>query len=382
MLRKLVIGLGLLVLGSTLLYARQGTVVTKDGHSYDGDVVEEGDSVEISGVAGFPGPVKVNKANVASLSYADKVADDVRAALKKLDAKDVKSRLELAKVAIQAHAYEAARDVLAEAAAIEPKNVEVSELMLQVTPHLPLPATKPATVPTTVPVSPDKQPPVAAMAKRQVTPAEINVIRQCEWRGEDDAAVKIQIKPDVKKKFLDSYPDMTPAEFNRMTANQQAALILAKGTPAMIGGVQISTDPASVAEFKKSVNQIVVHNCATQCHSGTKAGTFTLVPSLTNAGIYTNFLMLQQHAAGGAGAPLVDRVNPDASMLLQYMLDPALTTTPHPPVKDFRPPVRSKNDPRYQTVLHWIQSLNPIVPHYGIDLTRELPPAGKTEGGK
>ena len=39
---------------------------------------------------------------------------------------------------------------------------------------------------------------------------------------------------------------------------------------------------------------------------------------------------------------------------------------------------------RNLTVLRLIQSLNPIVPHYGIDLTRKLPtPAsGKTEGRK
>ena len=57
-----------------------------------------------------------------------------------------------------------------------------------------------------------------------------------------------------------------------MTPNQQAALILGKGTPGMAGGVTIATDPASVAEFKKSVNQIVLHSCATQCQAETKPG--------------------------------------------------------------------------------------------------------------
>ncbi|HWE01908.1 MAG TPA: tetratricopeptide repeat protein [Tepidisphaeraceae bacterium] len=378
MLRKLVIGLGLVILGSTPLYARQGTVVTKDGHSYEGDVVEQGDLVEISGVAGLPGPVKMNKGNVASINYPDKVSDEVHAALKKLDARDVNTRISLAKAAMQAHAYEAARDALNEAAAIEPKNREVSELMLQLGPHLPAPATRPMTVPATLPASSEKQP-VAAVARRQVTPAEINVIRQCEWRGEDDPSVKIQIKADAKKRFLEGYPDLTLAEFSRMTPNQQAVLMLSKGSPAVASGVQISTDPASVAEFKKSVNPIVLHSCGT-CHNGGKAGSFSLVPALNNAGIYTNFLTLQQYTA--AGGPMVDRVNPDASMLLQYLLDPTLTTTPHPQVKDFKPAVRTKTDPRYLQVLHWIQSLNPIVPHYGIDLTRETPAPGKAESGK
>ena len=109
MLSKLVIGLGLLVLCSSLIYARHGAVVTNDGHTYEGEVVEQGDTVEISGVPELPGPVKVNKANVASINYPDKVAEEVHAALKKLDAKDVTTPISLAKAAMQAHAYEAAQ---------------------------------------------------------------------------------------------------------------------------------------------------------------------------------------------------------------------------------------------------------------------------------
>jgi hypothetical protein len=375
MFRKLVVGLGLVMLGSTLLYARPGSVVTKDGHTYEGDITEDTDSVTVTGVPGLPGPVKINKANVGALTYADKIAEEVRAGLAKLGPKDVKSRIDLARFAIEKHAYAAAHEVLVDAAKIEPGNRDVSDLMIQLAPHLPPPpATVPATMPATAPAVPVKAPVVSSTPKRQVTPAEINLIRQLEWRRDGDPTVKIQIKPETKTKFIDTYADVTKAEFSKMTASQQAAMILDKGNSTLSAGVQLTTDPASIIEFKK-INQVVVHTCGGACHNGSKPGqSFTLSTTQNNAGIYTNFLILQQHTVRGLG-PLIDRANPESSVLLLYMLDPTLTPTPHPQLKEFKAPARSKNEDRYKEVLHWIESLAPIAPHYNIDLTQPLPPA-------
>ena len=52
MLRRVVGGLAVVALGSSLLYARHGTLVTKDGHTYEGDITEKGEVLEVTGVAG------------------------------------------------------------------------------------------------------------------------------------------------------------------------------------------------------------------------------------------------------------------------------------------------------------------------------------------
>lgn len=382
MRRRLVGIFAVVALAGTLLFARQGIVVTKDGTRYEGDVNERGETVEVSGVPGTPGPVGINRANVASITYADKVADDVRAALGKLDRNDLKSRIELAKVAISANAFEAARDVLKDAARIDPNNPEVTQLMSQVTAHLPppTPATAPSTQPavattapaTTPATAPTTEPAVGTQApKRMVSREEINQIRQIEWRP-DVESLPVAIRPDAKRKFLAANPDITPADFNAMTSEQQAALMLQKGTAEVKRGITITRDPASVVNFKKSVIRVIIQGCASNaCHGSTKAGSFQLfLPATNETVVYTDFLILQEYTTH-KGKFLIDRVNPENSLLLQYMLPSALTKTPHPAVQGFRPPVRTVDAPAYQQVLQWINGMPSAPAHYDIDLSRD-----------
>ena len=164
----------------------------------------------------------------------------------------------------------------------------------------------------------------------------------------------------------------------RLARSDQANLILTKGRPDLRPGVKITTDPASISEFKKSVSNIILQSCGSVgCHGGTKAGTFTLISPATNANaLYTNFLVLQKYVYNVKNAqhPLVDRDYPVSSLLLQFMLPLDVAETPHPNAPGYKGAVRTKADPRYVQTYHWIQTLGALPPNYDIDLSKIRPP--------
>jgi hypothetical protein len=355
MLRKAVCGLAVVALGASLMYARQESV-SPNGDRVYADAPPQPDSPE---------------AITAEVRQNLKTLNDIKN-------RDVGIRITMAQAAIAKQAWVAAREALEDAARIDPKNAEVATLMESIRPNLPKPTTVPATnpaavTPATTPVAQvPVRPPGAFTARRPVTPAEINRIRQIEVRA--DEKIPVRIDPDTKRKFLAASTDTSSGEFNKMSAEEQADLILTKGREDLHKGVLFTTDPASVAEFKTSVLKIVKTSCATNCHTGPKAGYFALYPdTANNAAVYTDFLVLQKYSGHvkGVERAMIDRDYPDSSLLLQYLLEPGISDAPHPDVPGFHAAIKKKEDPRYTKILHWIQGLKPIKPQYGIDLSTE-----------
>jgi hypothetical protein len=65
---------------------------------------------------------------------------------------------------------------------------------------------------------------------------------------------------------------------------------------------------------------------------------------------------------------MIDRQQPDRSMLLQYALPGAIAEYDHPDVPGYKPAFRGQNDPRYRQVLDWLgKTLKAQDPNYGID---------------
>jgi hypothetical protein len=92
--------------------------------------------------------------------------------------------------------------------------------------------------------------------------------------------------------------------------------------------------------------------------------------------MYTNFLLVQGYKPKkpieGKDYVMLDRVNPEDSLLLLYGLPQQDSPLPHPKVKNFRPIFKGRNDPKYKAIVDWAtHTLAPIAPDYGIDLTQE-----------
>lgn len=372
--RLLLLGLIGGALGSVLLVcsslsAKPG-LVTAGGQTFEGDIdeVSKPGSVIITTKEGAK--VTIDRRSVDKVQFFDTPQQEFEARLGALDKKDVAGRITLAQSAIAAKHYDMAREALASAKAIEPNNAQVAALIEQVNKESPV-APPPTTRAGEAGHGPTTRP---GFAKRQVTPEEINQIRQMEWRP-NDFTVKVRVPPDVRKQFIDT--GALPAqEVLRLTPIQLANAILQQGSPALRSQVQILNDPVPMVQFRQKVQRTISTGCAT-CHSPDKAATaghYVLYPGDSDAAAYSNFLILQKTAlnSGGVEREMVNRTVPDSSLILLYLLPPELVDGGHPKAPLYHGAIKNRSDPRYAEVLSWIKSLSPLPPNYdGIDLTTE-----------
>ena len=152
-------------------------------------------------------------------------------------------------------------------------------------------------------VQPPRTAPAPSAARRLLTPDDINTIRQHELQT-DDTGVRISFQGDVRKRYAEQN-NMTFAEFNRLAPIEQARRILKSDDPAMRRQVRITSDPSSLAEYKRRVQPLVLSQCATSgCHGGSAGGDFVLhSPADSDAVAYTNFYILQQYQRRVEGRP-------------------------------------------------------------------------------
>jgi hypothetical protein len=212
-------------------------------------------------------------------------------------------------------------------------------------------------------------------------PADINIIRQLEWKR-DDPNMRVRLKGDVKRRYV-QINAIDQRQFNARNVVDQAWEILRDQNPDLSMVVEILSDPAAIADFRKpAVQSKILAGCAgAGCHGANGAGGFMLMTTGDNEAVaYTNFYILQKYQKTIAGTvySMVDRSAPERSLLLQYGLPPDIAEIDHPNVNGYRGIFRNKADPTYRAIDSWMgRSLSIVVPDYKIDF--KLPttrPAG------
>jgi hypothetical protein len=217
---------------------------------------------------------------------------------------------------------------------------------------------------------------------KYLTMEDVYAIRRAELLP--DEQVRVEFSNNVRKRYLDSGGD--GAAFYGESETQQAMDIVQSGDANLAKDVHIVSDPRVMGQFRVSVQRRILAGCAAAgCHGGAGAGGFVLYPDAREIlPAYTNFYILQQTGRKLAGGdtigngpvyrPMIDRLHVDSSLLLQFALPPSQAWAPHPKAMGFKPMFGSPNDPGYQAICRWIESLNAIVPDYGI--TFEIPVGG------
>ncbi len=82
---------------------------------------------------------------------------------------------------------------------------------------------------------------------------------------------------------------------------------------------------------------------------------------------YTTFVLLDQMQT--RHGPLINRSNPEESVLLSYLLPPEAVSRAHPPVgrgPSFKAVIRDREERLYTAVLDWIDMLAVPRPEYGL----------------
>jgi hypothetical protein len=220
---------------------------------------------------------------------------------------------------------------------------------------------------------------VAAAGERvpTLTPQQITVVKLMEL-GARDRAVSGRVEPKVLEDFWqnvvlkDPIADKTPAAKTAFMnpGNLAGQLQRIRETPSSKykEQVTITSEPAAYLAYKNNVQTFVLTNCATgECHGerapAAASGNFRLAnPANAAAEAYTNFYILSQYA--NKDGQMVDRVNPEKSLLVQYAQPWAVAAVKHPKVDVKK--VAGPNDARLRPIVEWIRGINFPKPVYGI----------------
>lgn len=140
--------------------------------------------------------------------------------------------------------------------------------------------------------------------------------------------------------------------------------------------VRVLDLPDSIRLFRDHVNSTwLVNRCGTTaCHGGLEAGDFMLynrTPTSEQAAA-TNLLILERYRTP-SGAPLIDYIRPEQSLLLQLALRPQLSAYPHPEVRGYKPVFLSTRSRRYAQAIEWIRTMHQPRPEYPIEYDLPTP---------
>jgi hypothetical protein len=376
-------GMGTLLFAA-VLFARPGVVITHSGQHFEGDIKEQSQNVTIT-IKGIQ--TTVDRSDIASLIYSQDVQQLYRRRLASLQPRDVDGRLTLAKWAMDQDRPDLALDALNSAMKIDPNNRQAYDFiqLIQRQRHL-RPASQSTTgasqpaITQTAATSPATTQTSRPSTDSFVSPKDINTIRQMELKY-GDTGVRVRIDNDVRRQYVNR-TGTTFRAFDAMNPADQAYMVLHKGDSQWRKGVDILSDPPALAEYKRVIQPVILSGCA-GCHgnAAAAAGFKLYTPPVRDAVSYTNFYILTQYVrtienteqpqgafVGPTKLRMLDRTQPDDSLLAQYGLPRGMAKHSHPDVPGFRPIYRNRQAQRYQDLVRWLgHSLVNIQPDYGIN---------------
>lgn len=383
MIRKHVLAaaLGVLAFGAIAFgVPRDGVLVDKDGRIYEG-MIDENDTMYLVNQRGIES--RIPKENMKTLTWGtfDELFTKSVAALKK---DDVAGRIALGRKAFDAKRYELAQTVLEEAVAIDPNSAEATDLLKLTQSHRRLEHNSNADHVDHAPTTPNGTTPTSHGVWTTLSADQVNRIKQLELDRGTDQKISVAFDKSAKSKYFENNPGLTVDNqpMDRVSWNKlppaTVAFEIIKNGGELAKDVRITSDPSTVAAFRKTIQPIILQGCATaNCHGGNNesARKFPLInPAVDTASAYSNFLTLTTYkskaskeiSAENVFSPtmnrMIDRSAPEKSMVLAYGLPQQMTDLKHPPVKNLTSIFNKggKTDDRYTKVLDWVKSLDDI----------------------
>jgi hypothetical protein len=191
-----------------------------------------------------------------------------------------------------------------------------------------------------------------------------------------EAKPVVLIPRAVVDRFLESYANRradlqgpaNQARFRNLKGYEQLDIFFQLRAREYYPQVQVRGDPPALGRFRSEIHQrYVLGYCGTsECHGGGDGHGLALVASARNdnATVYTNFFLLQTTNVGGMG--LINRDDPERSLLLQYGLPADKTPTPHPNAPGWKPYFADPSDRYFLQIAQWVGGLYRPKPDYGI----------------
>ena len=366
-------------------------VTLKDGRKIIGEVTKTEDGYLVkrklgSGTASVP----VRKDEVASIKEMVTPEQEYKARLKKVDAKNPRDRLDLAKWALGKNMLAIARTECDEALKLDPEFERARLLLRQIEAKEEKAAGGPPETGSVKPKSPSGQIPSASQIPPEwlVTDEDIYKVR-LEELTTDDRGVAVQFQNKVLDRFIERRRGRGEFQvrkfeqiFRSWGRDRQAFFMLSKISRDEVtikDDIQIKTNTKFILDFRNKIwPTIGVHCASVTCHGSPKGkGGLKLinVSGRNDKVLFSNFLILDKFSGR---QKMIDRGTPDLSLLLQHALPREIARYKHSEKGKFAPPLQDLDAPAYKFALAWIESLAKPHPDYRVKYT---PPFGRTGGG-
>jgi len=200
----------------------------------------------------------------------------------------------------------------------------------------------------------------------------INLIKVYELDLHDRP--RIHIPKETVDSFFQKYGDhrLVPtgrkdrSAFKRLPGHEQLDVLFRVQARDLYHQVEVKQEPRALSKFRRSVNpQYVARYFAPTFGHGQIDGLslFNHRPE-EEAEAYTNFYRLTQFRIDGN--PMIDRANPELSLLLQWGLARDSARYPAPDLPGWRPVFRNTSDSDFRRYVEWIDSLYEDDLDYGI----------------
>lgn len=376
----------------------EGVVRTTDGKTFEGDITEDDEEVQVNANGII---TRVPMASVASIEYGS-LEERLRKQHDALQESDYEGRLAVARQALGRDLFDLAEEIVTDVRNDEPGNVEAQRLLDRITQQRELEQARGTGSRRDGQRRPERATTQTLRSGDMgvLEEEEINLIRQIELQSADTTRrrnrVRVNFRDGVLRRFVETQPGLGFREFNNNDDVLKALYILDSDADRDIkDDVVITSDPVGVLTYLREVEPIILNGCATsECHGSPGRGKFALYPRARDAETsYTNFFLLNTYSQPveerGSGAfgegpvarKMIDRVNVDQSLLLNYMLPPDRATYGHPPVEGFTPIVADTAARNFQTVRTWIAQVLRRLPGtgYGFEFEPDIPSASAEE---
>jgi hypothetical protein len=340
--------------------AEQMIVTLLDGRQIQGEVTREGESFVIRtrfGTLSFPA------SEVASVEpVPDAPEDRYQQRLEEIDPENPRDHYELAQWAIEQDRLDLARKHLLRALELD-EDFELARLRLE-------------EVQRRIDQARQKQrqarqaekPDARLEGLNLLSEEEINRIRIEEFRWDDPGdVVSVRFENDVIDRFIRQMAGVDRFKepgydrvFRSLPPIEQLRYILEMRPRdrQLKSDIRILSDPKFMQEFRSRVWPVVRSYCGqSQCHGGPDlVGGFAVLPlGRGNMHVdYTNFVLLTGVRIDGRW--IVDRSNPERSLLLQFSLPPEQANREHP--SRIRQAFTSRENAAYRRILEWIRRLS------------------------
>ena len=360
----------------SLAHARTAVIVTNDGNTIEGELISESPQIIVMEVGGIE--TRFDRENVREFRIPETPEEVYRRERAELDDQDVTGRLDLTQRMIDRDALNIARRELNALERDFSGNPRVAELSNLVNARLKLQNTtgtaaprRPANQPNAADRGMDREDPTADY----LTDEQINLIQVYEL--DLNVEPRVVVPSGTIDDLFDRYADdpgiprgrSDRAAFRRLPGHEQLAKLFEVRARDLYASVQVRQEPEPLAQFSRSINNAYVARYFVPTFGQGQVDGLKLFNRRpgTQAEAYTNFLALSQFEYDGL--PMIDRGNPELSLLLQWGLERDAARHPAPDIEGWQPRFVDMENEEFRRIAAWIDSLyGEDAPEYGISM--------------